>query len=168
MDLERRTWDEHRETGTPWTNNPLHPQLSQQTTLTPKKIWKERQVGISKQCRDNLKFLLFALKKCYKGDNLNAITYWCPTHAYRLDSCTAGLGGYSNKGFEWRYYFLQGLKFRMSNNLFEHLTAVITPWVDIIVGWLLHGYCTLLTTNNTTLAGWLKKTNFIKDGKDPI
>jgi hypothetical protein len=28
--------------------------------------------------------------------------YQCPTHVYRLDSCPAGLGGYSNKGFAWR------------------------------------------------------------------
>jgi hypothetical protein len=54
------------------------------------------------------------------------------------------------------------------NNLLEHLAAIITPWVDIIVGRLLHSNRTLSMTNNTTLEGWLKKTKLIEDSKDPI
>ncbi len=109
-----------------------------------------------------------ALKKCRDGIDLNSIAYRCPTHAYRSDSCLAGLGGYSNEGFTWRYYLDLHLKFQVSNNLLEHIVAIITPWVDIIVGRLTLGDCALSMTDSTMSEGWLKKTNFIKDGESPI
>jgi hypothetical protein len=99
---------------------------------------------------------------------MNTIAYHCPTHAYRSDSCPAGLGGYSDKGFVWRYYLPQYLKFQASNNLLEHIAAIITPWVDIIAGRLTHSDCALSMMDSTTLEGWLKKTNFIEDGESPI
>jgi hypothetical protein len=79
-----------------------------------------------------------------------------------------GLGGYSNEGFAWRYYLPKQLKFRASNNLLEHIMALITPWVDIIAGRLTCGDCVLLMTDSTTSEVWLKKTNFIEDSKSPI
>jgi hypothetical protein len=82
--------------------------------------------------------------------------------------CPAGLRGYSNKGFAWRYYLPQYLKFRASNSLLEHIAAIITPWVDIIAGRLTPGDCALLMMNSTTSERWLKKTNFIEDGKSSI
>jgi hypothetical protein len=48
------------------------------------------------------------------------------------------------------------------------IAAIITPWVDIIAGRLTCGDCALSMTNSTTLEGWLKKTDFIEDGKSPI
>jgi hypothetical protein len=39
-----------------------------------------------------------------KGINMNQIAYQKPTHIYQGDSCLAGLGGFSHKGFAWRYY----------------------------------------------------------------
>jgi hypothetical protein len=48
------------------------------------------------------------------------------------------------------------------------LAAIITPWVDILTGRLKEGNCALSMTNNTTLEGWLKKTNFIENGEEPI
>jgi hypothetical protein len=41
---------------------------------------------------------------CKKGINLNSIAYRKPTHIYRSDFCPAGLGGYNNQGFAWRFY----------------------------------------------------------------
>jgi hypothetical protein len=99
---------------------------------------------------------------------MNTIAYHHPTHTYQLDSCPAGLGGYSNKGFAWRYYLPKQLKFRISNNLLKHIAAIITPWVDIIAGRLTRGDCALSMTDSTTSEGWLKKTNFIEDGKSLI
>ncbi len=74
---------------------------------------------------------------------MNTIAYRRPTHAHPSDSCPAGLGGYSDEGFAWRYYLPKQLKFRASNNLLEHIAAIITPWVDIIAGRLTRGDCTL-------------------------
>jgi hypothetical protein len=82
--------------------------------------------------------------------------------------CLAGLGGYSNEGFAWRYYLPQYLKFRASNNLLKHIAGIITPWVDIIASRLTRSDCTLSMTDSTTLEEWLKKTNFIEDGKSLI
>ncbi len=55
-----------------------------------------------------------------------------------------------------------------SNNLLEHLVAIIMPWVNIIRGCLKSGDCALSMTNSTTSKGWLKKTNFSKLSDEPI
>ena len=100
-----------------------------------------RQISISEQCKEDLRFLLFVLGKCREGIDLNLIAYRRPTHVYRSDSCPAGLGGYSHEGFVWRFYLPDDLKFRASNNLLEHLAAIISPWVDIIAGRITKGDC---------------------------
>jgi len=108
------------------------------------------------------------LGKCNQGIDLNLISFRRLTHVYRSNSCPAGLGGYSHEGFVWRFYLPDNLQFRASNNLLEHLAAIITPWIDIIAGQLTKGDCTLSMTDSTTSEGWLRKSNFIKDGEDPI
>jgi hypothetical protein len=127
-----------------------------------------RQISINKQCKEDLLFSLFVLGKCNQGINLNLIAFRRPTHVYRSDSCLAGLGGYSHEGFTWRFYLPDNLQFRASNNLLEHLAAIITPWIDIIAGGLTKGDCALSMTDSTTSEGWLRKSNFIKDGEYPI
>jgi hypothetical protein len=129
---------------------------------------KKRKVEINKYCKADLHFLQFALKKCQDRVDLNAITYRCPTHAYQSNSCPAGLGGYSNKGFPWRFFLELKYQSRASNNLLEHIAALITSWVNIIAGRLTHGNCLLSMTDSMTSEGWLKKTNFIDDGEEPI
>jgi hypothetical protein len=42
------------------------------------------------------------------------------------------------------------------------------PWIDIFAGRLKKGDCELSMTNSTTSEGWLRKSNFIEDGEDPI
>ncbi len=87
---------------------------------------------------------------------------------YYSDSCPAGLGGYSNQGFAWRFRIPDNLLFRTLNNLLEFLVAIIMLWIDIIGGCLSSGDCTLLMTDSTTAKGWMKKSNFSKAGNDPI
>ena len=79
-----------------------------------------------------------------------------------------GLGGYIHEGFAWHFYLPGNLQFHASNNLLKHLAAIITPWIDIIAGRFTKGDCALSMTDSTTSEGWLRKSNFIKDGKDPI
>ncbi len=55
----------------------------------------------------------------------------------------------------------------MTNNLLEHIAAIITPWVDIIWGPLHLGACALSMTDSTTSKGWLCKTNFSEINEDP-
>jgi len=127
-----------------------------------------RQITINEHCKEDIHFLLFMLGKCNQCIDLNLIAFQRPTHVYRSDSCSAGLGGYSHEGFAWHFYLPDNLQFCASNNLLEHLTAIITPWIEIIAGQLTKGDCALLMTDSTTSEGWLRKSNFIEDGEDPI
>jgi hypothetical protein len=63
------------------------------------------------------------------------------------------LGGYSHEGFAWHFYLPENLKFCASNNLLEHLAAIITPWIDTFAGQLKEGNCALSMTNSTTSEG---------------
>jgi hypothetical protein len=133
------------------------------------KLAKSRRIiEINATCRDDLKFILHVLKICNSYVDFNSIAFRRPTHTYRSDSCPRGLGGYSHQGYAWRYYLEPELQFRASNNLLEHLVAIITPWVDLLAGHLKNGGCALSMTNSSTSKGWLRKTNFIEDGEEPI
>jgi hypothetical protein len=106
--------------------------------------------------------------ECRKGISMNMIVYRRLTHIYCSDSCPAGLGGYSDSVFAWQYYLKPEHQFQATNNLLEHIVAIITPWIDIVRGHLHSGACALSMTNITTLEGWLCKTNFSKLGDNPI
>jgi hypothetical protein len=100
--------------------------------------------------------------------SMNIIVYRHPTHIYHSDFCPASLGEYSNSNFAWQYYLKPEHQFQATNNLLEHIAAIITPWVDIIWGHLHSGGCALSMTDSTTSKGWLCKTNFSKLKVDPI
>jgi len=85
----------------------------------------------------------------------NTVGFRSPDRIYYSDSCPAGLGGYSDQGFAWRFRIPDDLQFRASNNLLEFLAAVITPWIDIIDGRLSRGDCALSMTDSTTAEGSL-------------
>jgi hypothetical protein len=125
-------------------------------------------IKINYECLKDLEMFLVFLKIANDGISLNNIAFRRPTHIYKSDSCPAGLGGYSNRGWAWRWYLPKNLLFRASNNLLEHLAAVISPWVDILAGCLKNQDCILSMTNSTTAEGWLKKSNFSKLGESPI
>jgi hypothetical protein len=77
--------------------------------LLKQRAENRRQISINEQCKEDLRFLLFVLGKCREGIDLNLIAFRRPTHVYRSDSCPAGLGCYSHKGFVWRFYLLDYL-----------------------------------------------------------
>jgi hypothetical protein len=85
-----------------------------------------------------------------------------------LDSCPTSLDRYNNQGFLWRFYLSKNLKFQASNNLLQHIAAIISPWTDILSSQLKDGDCSLSMGDSTMLEGWIKKTNFLEEGKDPI
>ena len=126
-----------------------------------------RHVHFTQTCIDDLNLMQSFLDRARRGIDMNLITYRKPTHVYRSDSCPAGIGGYNHQGFAWRYYFPEDLLFRASNNLLEHIAAVITPWVDIIAGRISKGDCALSMTDSTTSAGWMRKSNF-REEDDPL
>jgi hypothetical protein len=99
---------------------------------------------------------------------MNFIAYLTSTHVYHSDLCPSGLGGYSNKGFAWRYSIPQSLQCRASNNLLKFLAAIITLWIDIFTNHLQSGYCALLMTDSSTAEGWMRKTYFRASDEDQI
>ena len=102
------------------------------------------------------------------GIDLNLIAFLAPTHVYYSDFCPASLGGHSREGFAWRFPTPTNLRFRASNNLLEFVTAIITPWVDIIAGRLQRGDCAQSMTDSSTAEGWMRKTNFRENDKDQV
>jgi hypothetical protein len=128
----------------------------------------KQAIRIREECMKNLNLMINMIRIAHEGISMNVIVYQEPTHIYRSDSCPAGLGGYSDSSFAWRFYLGKGLQFRTTNNLLEHIAAIITPWVDIIRGRLRPGDCALSMTNSTTLERWLRKTNFseLKEDKE--
>jgi hypothetical protein len=107
----------------------------------------------------------FLLEKARNGIDMNIMAYLLPTSYYRTDLCPHGLGGYSNNGRGWRWYLPPELRFRASNNLLEHLAAIITPWIDIIQGRLKKGAGILSMTDSNTSKGWAKKTISVNSAK---
>jgi hypothetical protein len=127
---------------------------------------RKRKITVTEECRRDLELMINVIDKEHSGISMNSVIYQRPTHIYRSDSCPAGLGGYSDKGFTWQYYLPPELKFRATNNLLEHLAAVITPWIDILAGRLGDGASALSMTDSTTSEGWLRKSNFSKINDD--
>jgi hypothetical protein len=120
---------------------------------------------INNECLKDLEMFLGFLKIVNNWISLNSITFGRPTHIYRSDLCTAGLRGYSNEGWAWRWYLPRDLLFRASNNLLEHLAASISLWVEILAGHLKTQDCVLSMTDITTAEGWLKKIKFQQIGR---
>ena len=127
-----------------------------------------RSIRIDDTIAKYLKLMLYFLDKSKEGVDLNLIAFRKPSHIYRSDSCPAGLGGYSHGGFAWQFYIPWELQGRASNNLLEHITSIITPWIDIIRERLKPGDCCLSMTDSSTSEGWARKTNFKEDGEEPI
>ncbi len=70
-----------------------------------------RFIQISDICQDDLTLMLCFLDIAKNGINMNLIAFCEPTHAYQSDSCPFELGGYSDKGFTWRFEMPEDLLF---------------------------------------------------------
>jgi hypothetical protein len=81
-----------------------------------------------------------------------------------------GLGGYSDKGFAWRFEMPEDFLFGESNNLLEYIASMISLWVNMLAGRLNRSDCALSMMDSSTSARWLRKTNFqefIGENADP-
>jgi hypothetical protein len=129
---------------------------------------KHRQIKIDNKCIRDLDLMQEVLDKTKNGVDMNLLAFRSPDRIYYSDSCPDGLGGYSNQGHTWRFKVPDEYLFRASNNLLEFLAAIITPWIDLIEGYLSAGDCALSITDSTTAEGWMQKSNFVKPNKDPV
>jgi hypothetical protein len=120
--------------------------------------WGHRH--LSSEIQKDLKLWLSFLKRAATGVSLNLLVFRSPTHVYRTDACTHGLGGYSNLGRAWRLELPNELIGRAHINLLEFMGTIISPWIDFLEGSLPEGSTVFSQGDNTTAAGWSHKSNF--------
>jgi hypothetical protein len=84
-------------------------------------------ITVDKNCKNNLVLMQKVLDKAKGGIDMNLLGFRSPNRFCYSDSCPAGLGGYSNQGFTWRFRIPDNLLFCASNNLLEFLVAIIMP-----------------------------------------
>jgi hypothetical protein len=140
----------------------IHHFLGRLRTLHQRSL-NRRRVKITDACREDLKLMKKFISTAQKGIDLNLLSYRKPNWAHRGDSCPKGLGGYNHFGYAWRWHIPTKLQNRATNNLLEHLANIIGVWIDILAKRLKAGDCVLSTTDSTTSAGWLVKSNFNDD-----
>jgi hypothetical protein len=116
---------------------------------------------LTKNAIEELKLSQSFLKRAHEGINMNLLTFREPTRIYIGDASEHGLGGMSLKsGKAWRYLISMKLRGRAHINLLEFLVQVISIWVDIESNSIEPQDCLLAMGDNTTAAGWCRRTNF--------
>jgi hypothetical protein len=91
---------------------------------------------------------------------MNTMAYLFRDRWYKSDACPFGIGGFSDQGISWRWEIPSEIRFRASVNLSELFATIISLWVDMIVGRLNRGDCSLSMGDSTKLARWIPKSNF--------
>ena len=127
-----------------------------------------RSIKLKEEAVEDLLLHQQFLDSAFEGINMNLLTYRKPTHIYRADACPFGLGGYSAKGKAWRWQIPTNLQFRASINMLEHMAALIGPWIDILSNDIEELSCILSMTDNTSAAGWLRKSNFQESARESV
>ena len=113
-------------------------------------------------CSD-LAFWKFLLRKAHAGLSLNLLSMRVPTHLYKADASSVGIGGYSLSGRAWRWQLPPHLLGRASINLLEFLASLVGPWIDIIEGNLPEYSSCLCEGDNRSAICWLTNANFSSD-----
>lgn len=111
----------------------------------------QRKVHIPAQCLADCHLILKFLDVAHEGISMNNLVFRLPNRVYRSDSCPHGLGGYSDQGWAWRFYLPPELRFRASNNLLEHISSIITPWIDMLAGRIQPEDCLLSMTDRKSV-----------------
>ena len=93
---------------------------------------------------------------------MNFLTFCQPTHLLRSSACKFDIGGYSADGLAWRWRLPDDLIGRAHINLLEFLASVVSIWLLNIRDELPPYSCILVMDDNTTVMGWMHKSNFIE------
>jgi hypothetical protein len=96
-----------------------------------------------------------------KGVDMNSLTVREPDVISITDACEFQLGGYSlSTGRAWRWRIPPELVYRKSINFLEFLASAVGLLLAVHDGEASSGDCVLCVTDNTSSAGWLRKSNF--------
>ena len=99
--------------------------------------------------------------KAHAGVSMNNLVFRRPNRIHIGDASEHGLGGMcTQNGKAWRYLIPTKLQGRAHINLLEFLIQVVSIWLDIECGNVRPQDCILAMGDNTTAAGWCRRTNF--------
>jgi len=119
--------------------------------------------------KGDLHLMQSLLEKSTKGISINNVVFRKPTHIYCSDASEFGLGGYNLiSGRAWRFEIPPDYRLRTSINSLEFLACIITVWIDFIHNEIPEESCILSQTDNSSAAGWLRKSNFADDANYAI
>jgi hypothetical protein len=97
----------------------------------------------------------------HRGASMNNVVFRKPTHFYRSDASSHGLGGYNiSTGAAWRLPLPSNILSYVTLNTLEFLGCLLTLWIDIHLGNTPPQSCILSQTDSTSAEGWLYKSNF--------
>ena len=135
--------------------------LNNVRSLQLKASKKNHNVKITGAAKEDLKLSLKFLKRAEQGVSMNTMVFRKPDHIYISDASEHGLGGFAlNDGRAWRYIIPPNLRGRAHINLLEFIVQVVSIWIDNIDNKINKYDCLLAIGDNTTAAGWLKRSNF--------
>ena len=111
--------------------------------------------------KEDLKLVLKFLKRAEQGVTMNTMVFRKLDHIYIGNASEHGLGGFALRDSRaWRYIISPNLKGRAHINLLEFIVQVVSIWIDNLENKINKHDCLLAIGDNTTEAGWLKRSNF--------
>lgn len=130
---------------------------------------KQRRTKLQPAEAEDLRLMQAFLTKAHQGISMNLLTFRRPNIVLRLDASTShGLGGYSADGRIWRWAIPTPWLGLLNINILEFLAVIIGIWIEVHEGRLTPLSCILAMTDNTSAAGWVRKSNFseLRDGSE--
>jgi hypothetical protein len=122
---------------------------------------KKRETQVKEAELEDLKLMHIFLMHARDGVNMNLLTFRRPTIVLRLDASTShGLGGYTADGRVWRWKLPTSWQGRFNINILEFMAIIIGVWIEVMEGRVPELSCLLAMSDNTSAAGWLRKSNF--------
>ena len=116
---------------------------------------------LSATVKADLRLFKRILAVAKRGINMNNIVFREPTHVYRSDASSHGIGGYNLlTGKAWRFKLPEDILQIITLNTLEFLGCIVTLWIDIVRGNTPPQSCLYSQTDSTSADGWLYKSNF--------
>jgi hypothetical protein len=120
-----------------------------------------RWVRLPRRVKDDINLFKEILTITLGGISMNNIVFRTPTHVYRSDASSLGLGGHNlATGAAWRFKLPPDILQSVTLNTLEFIGCLITLWIDITHGRTPPESCILSQTDSTSADGWLYKSNF--------
>ncbi|GKY96663.1 hypothetical protein MPSEU_000625900 [Mayamaea pseudoterrestris] len=122
---------------------------------------------LSRAERRDLALCLELLDDARRGVDINLLVPRVPTIIIPTDACLQQVGGHdTTEGNGWRLPVPPGAP-EHHINVLEFVGPLVGIWLAAIEGRLQRGDCVLAIGDNTTAAGWLRRSNFSDESSAP-